>query len=945
MYKTFVLYSMKKTFLWIVLMLLYASRVFAVPAFPELISFQQPNSKITFDIYLKGDEKVHWAETTDGYSLLHGNDGTLYYAMPDGKGGMKPSSFMATSVGERNAEVIEFLSQTPKYLHFSKEQVRTMQSVWDDLSQMRVQPKSMQNVLGEKKFLVILFAFADQAFTHTKAEFEALFNQVNYTEGHRTGSVRDYYYDVSHGQFTLNVDIVGPYMGDSNVGYYGNNPDYALGYQSFATQAVEFASHEVDFSDYDNDGDGHIDGMHIIFAGHGEEATGNATQIWSHKWNIFSSPVYNNTIVDVYSCSPECGGNFGETLTAIGVICHELGHVFGAPDYYDTDYGESGGQYPGLGAWDIMSGGSWNRNGITPAQHNPYTKIYIYHWATCDTLTQPQMVTMRSVTDCNTDYHRINTSTNGDFFLLENRQQQKWDQQTPGHGMLVYHIHPDAHGASVSNYRHPQQIYIVAPSTDTFPNASPSSYGSIGMAAFPYGSRRDSLTDNSVPWFRPWSKQPNNSPLTYISENNTRKTVSFCFKGALPQSSGLTAVGVSHNKVRLDWVNYGSLKAMIVVSDTNVFGTPRFGRNYSVGDTLQGGGVVVYCNGDNRTFADSLQSSTTYYFRLYTKLNDTTYAPTYVSASATTLACAATEWRSEDFESVADGELPACWTGDWEVNEHDGAKVLEPNTNAPSWDGVYTVYSAPVSFPDSVQNAVLSFHVNFEADSNANLSVLSRASVTGDWHVLQTLTPADCPHDTNTIYISLPEVTAYTFVGFRFNGQSGVRVDNVCLMPGYLVHSTDNGGGEFTPQGHHVYQLGDTVTFTMVPHEHFIFANLYLDGERVTTSVRVVNGVHTYALRVRRSCLLHATFVNRMDIAEPTVADVRVYPNPTSGRLTIENVPASAREMTLYNMQGCAVLRQAVAAGQSAAVLSLQGLPRGIYMLRIGQHVVKVVKQ
>ena len=165
---------MKKTFLWIVLMLLYASRVFAVPAFPELISFQQPNSKITFDIYLKGDEKVHWAETTDGYSLLHGNDGTLYYAMPDGKGGMKPSSFMATSVGERNAEVIEFLSQTPKYLHFSKEQVRTMQSVWDDLSQMRVQPKSMQNVLGEKKFLVILFAFADQAFTHTKAEFEAL---------------------------------------------------------------------------------------------------------------------------------------------------------------------------------------------------------------------------------------------------------------------------------------------------------------------------------------------------------------------------------------------------------------------------------------------------------------------------------------------------------------------------------------------------------------------------------------------------------------------------------------------------------------------------------------------------------------------------------------------------------------------------------------------------
>ena len=91
-----------------------------------------------------------------------------------------------------------------------------------------------------------------------------------------------------------------------------------------------------------------------------------------------------------YSCSAELRGNSGSYLTRIGVICHEFGHVLGAPDYYDVDY-TTGGSFEGMGDWCIMAGGSWNNNGATPAHHNGFTKVALYDWATATTLIVPPM--------------------------------------------------------------------------------------------------------------------------------------------------------------------------------------------------------------------------------------------------------------------------------------------------------------------------------------------------------------------------------------------------------------------------------------------------------------------------------------------------------------------------------------------------------------------------
>ncbi|MBQ3990652.1 MAG: hypothetical protein II630_07390, partial [Bacteroidales bacterium] len=86
---------MKKFFL-IALLSLMAGSALAVPAYPKLISFKQPDRDITVSIYLKGDERVHWAETADGYSLLHSDDGSLVYATQNEKGDMIATDLIAT---------------------------------------------------------------------------------------------------------------------------------------------------------------------------------------------------------------------------------------------------------------------------------------------------------------------------------------------------------------------------------------------------------------------------------------------------------------------------------------------------------------------------------------------------------------------------------------------------------------------------------------------------------------------------------------------------------------------------------------------------------------------------------------------------------------------------------------------------------------------------------
>lgn len=933
---------MKKIF-FLALALTMAVRMMAVPAYPEMISFRQPHSETQLNIFLKGDEKVHWAETEDGYSLIYDDAHQLVYAMHDQEGNMVPSQHVATDIKDRSLTVMNFLQMTPKHLLYSQKQVREMVSLWEDMSKMRKPAKTMSDVVGEKRFLVILFAFSDKAFTHSKVEFRNLFNQVGYSANGSIGSVHDYYYDVSHQQFSLHVDVVGPYRGSQEASFYGDNDNQTTGYQTFAEEAVEFASHDVNFDDYDNDHDGYIDGLHIIFAGHGEEAGAGADMIWSHKWNIFSSPTYNNTIVNVYSCSPECGGNMGNTMTAIGVVCHELGHVFGAPDYYDTDYAGSGGQYPGLGNWDIMSSGSWNRGGKSPAHHNPYTKIFIYHWATCDTLTEQQTVLMHNVTSCNTDFHRINTSTNGDFFLLENRMRLKWDKPLESQGLLVYHVHPNANGANVSNYRHPQQIYILGNSSFALPTSNVGSYGDIAgeNAVLPrMGGNMDSLTDNSTPALIPWSGVANNTPLTHISVNTQDSTVAFCFKGASPAPFSFSGNGISHTQVKLNWERYGRYNYIVTKSRSEHGGIPQ--QSYEVGDTVDNGRTVVYKGGNGQLILDQLSSDTNYFFQLFMCLTDSTYAQG-LSVWASPLECEATRWENENFDDVAEGEMPSCWTSNgtnhWNaIGVSFGSRDTEDPTDLAMGcmgDGnEHLLISAPFGL-DSVGNMVMGFSI-MGNENNDSIDILYKKDALAEWQMVGSFSTQG--NTWKRYYASLPDVGSYSNVAFRFKGHGMIFLDNVNLAEGYLLYAYSDAHGFITPSGYKTVQMGDSITFSISREPGYKVKRVLVDG----TSRVFENGNRTasYTLEVKGSHTVRVEMVRDLDIDE-SENTMMVYPNPTYGNVTVELREDSKLE--LYDMTGRKLWQKE--AHQGSTVVPTSELPHGVYLLRSNGRTTKIVKR
>ena len=532
---------MKKLFTILLFLFIITQQLFAVSAYPHPIQYQLPDNT-TITITLKGDEIVHWAITLDGYALMLNKNGYYEYAILDEYLDMVCSGIRANNIEARSSEEIIFLQTIEKDLRFSSEQIYYMRSLRGFEAEFIKNNGS--RFVGEVHAPLILVDFPNNLFTKTQEDFQLLMNQPNYYSGEHNGSVYDFFYSNSYGQLEFTVDVYGPYTMSQDVGHYDNNT--AGGDSRLMAREAAIAAHEdgCDFSVYDLDDDGNVDGLHIIFAGHGQEAGAPVGQsIWSHAWSIYN---YHLTLdekrVYRFSCSPELRGSNGNNITFIGVIAHELSHVFGLPDLYDTDYSGSGGQSVDLGAWDIMAGGSWNDNGRTPANHNAWSKSTL-EWIEIITLSSPCEITIPNPQEVGIGY-RINTQTDNEYFILENRQKVDWDAYIPNSGMLIFHIDENYSGWGnncINCYPAHRGMYIKqaggGPNSNST-NRSNDPYPRAGNTSF---------TDLSVPNAKSWAGMGTGKPVTEISHNTNDSTIYFKFMDgnlfqvalfAYPQNAG-----------------------------------------------------------------------------------------------------------------------------------------------------------------------------------------------------------------------------------------------------------------------------------------------------------------------------------------------------------------------------------------------------------------------
>lgn len=96
----------------------------AVPADPRPHNVVQPNGK-NLTYFLKGDERTHWFESTDGYTLVKNEEGYLEFACLDENGVLQASGILACNIEERDEQEENFLLTITPQLFSSKERKKT----------------------------------------------------------------------------------------------------------------------------------------------------------------------------------------------------------------------------------------------------------------------------------------------------------------------------------------------------------------------------------------------------------------------------------------------------------------------------------------------------------------------------------------------------------------------------------------------------------------------------------------------------------------------------------------------------------------------------------------------------------------------------------------------------------------------------------------------------
>lgn len=291
-------------------------------------------------------------------------------------------------------------------------------------------------VSGNFKILTLLVDFSDHVASVNAAEFDTLIYQNS------QGCVNHYYQENSYGNLAIVSPVYPSAQGwdraPQTYAYYANNANglgtYPQNAQKLVEDLVDLVDPVINFAQFDNDSDGYVDGLIVVHSGPGAEFTGNNADIWSHKWSI-SPRLKDGVYVFTYSMNPEYWSVPGDIT--LGVYAHELGHVLGLPDLYDTDYSSEG-----VGKWSIMAGGSWNGiNGSSPAHFDAWSKIFL---GFVTPTVQPYDQNSVSIPQVETNSTVYKLWTNGspanEYYLVENRQKTGYDTYLPNSGLLIWHI-------------------------------------------------------------------------------------------------------------------------------------------------------------------------------------------------------------------------------------------------------------------------------------------------------------------------------------------------------------------------------------------------------------------------------------------------------------------------------------------------------------------------
>jgi M6 family metalloprotease-like protein len=463
-----------------------------------------------------GDEFFNWLHDADGYTLIFGDDGFLYYAVQDGPG-LKPSSFRVNSVTPKVVGI-------EPWTLISQEAYQQKRQSYLNTGKSSTPPSGPH--FGVINNLVVFIRFSDQSeFTDSCSFFQQIFNSG--TPG--ANSMRNYFREASYLQLSIESyflpstagptvisyqdgherNYYQPYNATSNPSGYQNDSISRVREHTLLRDAVNAISSQVGSGlNIDQNNDGNVD--NVCFILNGQAGPWNSI-LWPHKWNLTTHLVYING-KRVWDYNVQVQGRlpfFGNSD-----LSHEMFHTIGAPDLYHYNTGTN---LNPVGRWDIME------DSQNPPEHMcAYMKATYGLWlASTPIISESGYYTLYPLNTFPPSQvcYRINSpSTAYEFFVVEYRKQNStFENSVPGNGMIIYRI--NSNFAGNANYN----------GTDVFdevyayrPNGSTTQNGYINLANYTQLQNQDRTVLNCHSTPTPYLTQggPGGLDIREITDND-----------------------------------------------------------------------------------------------------------------------------------------------------------------------------------------------------------------------------------------------------------------------------------------------------------------------------------------------------------------------------------------------------------------------------------------
>jgi len=283
---------------------------------------------------------------------------------------------------------------------------------------------------GVVRGLTILVDFSDQAPAYTKADVEAWLNQEGFTGFGLQGSIRDYFFGQSKGKVNYQNEVHGFYRAKNPKSYYQGGNGYERADELW-DEVIAALDAEVDYSKFDNDGDGKTEAISLLYAG-GEGTFGKG--LWPHAGG--SNAQHDGVRLSRYM------------MTAMNsqptnyVFAHESGHmVFGWPDLY------------GVGDYCIMGNRGSDQN---PVGINDMFRAD-QGWVDVVEIEASTNARLSSTPD-GAVYRFLNPARPTELFVWSNLENQQEWASIKGSGLLVWHFDKSIQGNSPPK---PLQLAVV----------------------------------------------------------------------------------------------------------------------------------------------------------------------------------------------------------------------------------------------------------------------------------------------------------------------------------------------------------------------------------------------------------------------------------------------------------------------------------------------------